>query len=196
MNNEKIIQFQNGDRQAFNEVFDQFYAALYNFCKRLTSSPEDGEEITLQTFLKLWQRKENFHSIENIKAFLYITARNTCFSLLQYKKIHKVDLVDPADLPAGVEKDAQSKMIGAEVLRAIDAEVKQLPPMAQKVFELTYYEGLNREEIANKLGISKEAVSYHKSIALKVLRTRLLRSKLQLLIFFIISLFGGFRKNF
>jgi RNA polymerase sigma-70 factor (ECF subfamily) len=65
-----------------------------------------------------------------------------------------------ADNPI-LEKDYQSIL-----LEAID----KLSPQQQKVYQLSRTEGLKREEIAAKLGISPETVKIHIGKAMKIIR--------------------------
>jgi RNA polymerase sigma-70 factor (ECF subfamily) len=190
-----LLQFQQGDRKAFNAVFEQFYGAIYYFCKRLTSSPEEGEDITLTTFQKLWERRENFETLPNIKAFLFITARNACLTFLKSKYARSVIHKDELDFQAGVEKDAMHKIIQAEIMREIDEEVQQLPRLARQVFELRFYQNMNIQEVAAQLNISENSVSVHTNTAINTLRTRFLRKKWLHLILLIMSLVSVFKKN-
>src|SRR5688572_18564866 len=83
---EIIAGLKNNDEQVFNELYEKFSAALHYFSSRLTQDREEAKDIVVTTFNTLWNLRNNFHSLINIKAFIYITARNRCFDFLRFRQ--------------------------------------------------------------------------------------------------------------
>src|SRR5438105_8361645 len=81
-----IVGFKEGNRDAFRLVYQLHHRALYNFVRQLTDDRHEAEDIVADTFVKLWKLKANFETDNNIKAFLYITARNASLNFLRYEK--------------------------------------------------------------------------------------------------------------
>lgn len=195
MTEETILLFQKGDERAFNEVFTIYYERICSFSRKLTGSNEEGEDITIDTFRKLWERKHNFNALINIQAFLYITARNACLNFLTKKKLptaneeYTTNVVD-------FEKNAMEKLIEAEVYRGIDEEVQKLPKLARQVFLLRYIKGMTVPEVAAELRISRNSVSVHSNKALNILRAGPLSRKLQLLLILAMWLIHSVKKIF
>jgi RNA polymerase sigma-70 factor (ECF subfamily) len=168
---EFIIKLRHGEGQALTLLFDEYYTALHYFAFRLIENNEEAEDIVLDIFGKLWTRRENFESLVNIKAFLYIATRNTCFNYLHQKRRHagyKKDLAYLADM-SNEERSEQLK-IEAELLRNIHTAIEKLPDRCRIVFELTYFEGLKTDEIAKKLNITISTVTSQRHRAIQLLR--------------------------
>ena len=64
-------------------------------------------------------------------------------------------------------------LTGSELQAVVDKSLEKLPPRCREIFELSRFEGLKNQEIAEKLGLSKRTVELQVSNALKQLRTDL-----------------------
>lgn len=171
--------FREGDIRAFQRVFEQFYPSLCYFAERLIDDREEAEDIVLELFTKLWQRKEHFETLANIKAFLYISTRNTCLNFLQYrqrKSVSQKELEYLSEREGPVAFDFE--LINAEVMQAIHRQVEELPRQCREIFKLIFFQGLSTAEIADRLGISTKTVLNQKLKAISLIRTELLKRKL------------------
>ncbi len=63
-----IAGFQQGSKDAFAEVYNAHYSRLYAFIKKLVDDKEEAQDITTETFVKLWKLHANFNTAENIKS--------------------------------------------------------------------------------------------------------------------------------
>lgn len=175
IDNDLLTQFSEGDAGAFTAIYNEYYPTLYYFVKRFINEREDAEDITADIFVRLWKLHANFNSINNIKAFLYITARNTCLDFLRlrqrqnekHKELLYVLLQEPAE---GILKDD----LKTEILKFIYEEIENLPPSPRRVFKMSYLDGLSNEAIAKKLHINNQSVRNHKQRAIKFLRMAIL----------------------
>ena len=177
--------FKEGDIRVFQRVFEQFYANLCYFAERLIGDKEEAEDIVLELFTKLWQRKEHFDTIANIKAFLYISTRNTCLNFLHYRQ-RKTDTqkelqyLSDTELPVTFDFE----LINAEVMQEIHRQVEALPKQCGEIFRLVFFHGLSTAEIAERLGITTKTVLNQKLKAISLIRAELLKRKL-----FMVALF-------
>ena len=60
----------------FGEAYDLYADAIYRHCFFRVYSKERAEELTQETFLKLWQYMNDGNEIENIRALAYRIATN------------------------------------------------------------------------------------------------------------------------
>jgi RNA polymerase sigma-70 factor (ECF subfamily) len=137
---------------------------------RITDSRELAEDAMQEIFLKLWNRRELFHEIENLNAYLHRMAHN--FAYHGFRRMAKEALVLD-HLRAGSEKvgvEPEDRLISKEVQGYIHSLVDQLTPQQRRVFLLSREGGLKQEEIAQRLGISLSAVKKHMVDALRFLR--------------------------
>ena len=78
-----IKEFRTGNRNAFEEIYNRHHLQLYYFARKLTGNPEVAAEIVSDTFVRLWTLRAGFTTLERIKSFLYLTARNACLDYLR-----------------------------------------------------------------------------------------------------------------
>jgi len=184
MNEAAIIAgLKENDSRVFTRLFDEYFIPLCYFAEKITASKEEAEDIAIDTLRKCWSLRNNFESLINIKAFLYITARNACLNYLQHQRRQAERHRDFTYLQqAESDEDIESLKIKAEVFGALYNEVHRLPTKCRHVFELVL-EGVSTAEIAKRLNISELNVRSQKKRALQLLRIIFLQKKL--LLFFI-----------
>jgi RNA polymerase sigma-70 factor (family 1) len=182
---EIVIAFRKGEEKAFGEVYELFSGPIYLFARRILNSDTEAQDVTAETFMKLWNLRDNFETIQNIKAFLYITVRNGCFNILRKRKNtirHKEDL--NYLLSQNEEGPSQQDEIKAEVLKNILRELNNLPKQCRQVVEFSFIKGLKNTEIATELGLSLQTVKNHKNRGLRILKFLLGRREWQMLLVF------------
>jgi RNA polymerase sigma-70 factor (ECF subfamily) len=80
-----IKRFRQGNNDAFNAIYRLYDKLLFHFAQKFTNR-EDAKEIVSDAFIKLWERKEQFDSLDNIRAFLLTVTRNRCINALNASK--------------------------------------------------------------------------------------------------------------
>lgn len=173
-----IKQFNKGDRQALTRVYDMWFSNLCYFAYRVTGDMAEAEDITSTTMQALLSRHEHFETMANVKAFLYITARNKCLKYLQSAQKQKTSHKELYEMQGDTGEYVLAQMIKAEMMKKIYNEIENLPPNRKDVFKLFYIEGLDVSEIAEKLKMTPGAVSTSKSRALEQLRNIIFDKKL------------------
>lgn len=163
--------FRAGREPAFNHFMRQHLRALTFHAYQLCRSKEVAEDIVSETFTKLWQAKANFETETNIKAFLYITARNACLDYVrsaQRRRGSQQDELDEGLVNPGT--DPLTHLIHAELIQSVVEEIARLPERQGEVFRMTYLEGLNTDEICAQLGITPNAVFLARKKAIAAIR--------------------------
>ena len=163
---------------ALNYIFKRHYKPLCYFAWQLTGNKPEAEDIAGEVFIKLWRRHNDFNSLQNIKAFLYIATRNACFDYLKHVQRKNASHEELLYLAENSEEFIQSRMAKAEVLQAILYEVETLPPVRRQIFKMIYLQDLSTNEIAQQLNITADTVRVQKARALNSLRTQVLKKGL------------------
>lgn len=169
-----IRRFKAGDEVAFTAIYDQFYFVIYQYAKRWLYNKQEAEDVTSETFTKLWHRREQMENLENITGFLKVTARNACINILKHDKVKeskRAELLQQLSLEA--DPDLAWAEIREEFLQLIYAEVQTMPEKMREIFLLAYKEGLKPAEIARQLDLNVQTVSNQKSNAVKLLKAAL-----------------------
>lgn len=64
------------DPEAFGKIYDRHVEAIYRFSILKLPSAEDAQDVTSETFTRVWQYVYEHKEITNIRALLYRIARN------------------------------------------------------------------------------------------------------------------------
>ncbi|MET6997085.1 RNA polymerase sigma factor [Chitinophaga defluvii] len=172
--NELLLAFHGGDEKAFNQLFARYRNQLFTYLFKITKSRETAEEIVLDVFLKIWSGREMAPQITNFEAFLFRVAHNKAYDFLraaQRSILLKRDISEAILLSS--DETADEKLLNRDVNQTLKTAVDQLSPQRQLVFELSREQGLNYDEIAARLQLSRNTVRNHLSASLQFIRTYL-----------------------
>ena len=162
----RIARFD--DQTAYKELFTFFYSPLFLFAKSIVKSKETAEEIVSDVFIRIWQKRRELEKIENLKVYLYVSARNAA---INYLSLHKRGITNPLDEFhtefTSIYFDPEQLMITADMLALIKRAIDQLPPKCKIIFKLVKEDGLRYREVAEILGISVKTVENQVAIALQ-----------------------------
>jgi RNA polymerase sigma-70 factor (ECF subfamily) len=166
------------------------YARVYLFIKRIIDEPDDAQDITAETFVKLWNLRANFETHQHIKAFLFTTARNACMDYLRSRQRQQTNKKEFSYFWVGYEDASfQQDEIKVEVLEQIHTEIENLPQQCKRIFKMAYFARKKNAQIAMELGLTEQTVRNQKSRAIKILRIALTGSQVILLVLLIQAAF-------
>ncbi len=160
----------HGDHRAFKEVFemyaDRMYAVIYNY----TKSKFIAEELTQEVFIRLWSQRHLLHKVENPTAYLYRMVFNQINTYLK-KVANELRVIENAHRWKTAHDNGTIQQIQANEMAHIIAQtVDRLPPQKKIIYRLSREQGLNYQEIADRLNLSPNTVKNHLLEALKMLR--------------------------
>ena len=168
-----INAFQQGHPAAFNYIFDHYYTAVRFFAAKLLQDSPAAEDITQETFIKLWEKHSGFTSPKAIKAFLYVTARNACFNLIKKSQNGVKNHKEWSGVWDETEDFVLNHLTRAEVVREVYMILNMLPSECRKVMRYYFIEGKENQEIASLMNISISTVKNQKTRAIYIIRKKL-----------------------
>src|SRR5882757_8076149 len=83
---ELMALFKQGSPKAFEAVWKEFYTQLVYFCNQIVQDKEVAKEIASDSLTKCLLKKDDFGSFPQLRAFLYISARNGAIDYIRYQK--------------------------------------------------------------------------------------------------------------
>lgn len=182
-----LTQFQSGDRLAFDKIFRVFQPALLFFANRLLINFDqiDPQDIVLDIFLKLHERRESFAALSSIKAFLYISTKNACFNAIEKEKI-RLRRFDgyTSNFNESDEDNILSQIVLTEVHRELYQAIELLPEQC-RIIMLQLMEGQTAQEISGNLSVSVSTINSQKARAVSLLKKRISGAGIGLLLFYI-----------
>lgn len=182
-----IAGFQQGSKEAFAEVYNAHYNRLYAFIKKLVDDKEEAQDIAAETFVKLWKLHANFNTAENVKAFLYITARNACMDFLRYRQrqINNKQEFGYVQLQQEGTLSTSNDEIKTLVLQQVHNEIENLPTQCKRIFKMAWLEGKKNAEIATAMDLTEQTIRNQKARAVKILRLALANYNMELFVFMV-----------
>lgn len=163
-----IEKIRYGNINSFNILFNKLYPIICSFSNKYLKNPHEAEDVTQEIFIKVWNQREKFESVEQIKAFLYLSAKNKCLNIIKHfdvKEKHKREYIPVLDIESSFEEN----VIRAEVIAYIKNSIDKLPAQRKKIIILSM-NGLKNKEIAEELNISVNTVKLQKKIAYEKLK--------------------------
>ena len=171
-------RFTKGDKSAFHSIYKLLGRPLYAFVFTLTEDKPESEDIVTDAFVKLWRQRETFTYYRNVKAYLYIVAKNSSLDYLKHIKRRKASHREIFLLSAKSSDETELHTIYADLLARVFEEAENLPELAKKIFKMTFVEGLKPEEIAKILQMPAQNVRNNKNRAVELLRLALGKKKI------------------
>lgn len=176
---EEIVS--DSTRLQFSNIYITYYPKLIRFAKEYVGINEDAENIVQDIFLRIWERQDTIHLIENVNAYLFRLVKNKCLDYLRYRlSIEKYNKTVQNSFEAEMNLKMQSldrfddSFISEKSMEDIVNEaINSLPPKCREIFLLSRLEGLKYREISERFNISVNTVENQMSIALKKLRIKL-----------------------
>ena len=144
-------------------------------CKYLKDSAQ-AEEIVNDVFLKIWEDGDKIRIESSLKSYIYKAVINRSINALNK---NKRELTYKTELNFMQDESYELRQIEEnELMIKLYTAINQLPDQCRRVFEMSRFEELKQQEIADKLGISVKTVKNHITIALKQLSIALIQNLL------------------
>ena len=155
------------DEQEFHNVFNKYYAALCSFAFQYMDDAEMASDIVQDVFAKLWQIRNDFFYVHQVKSFLYTAVRNQALNELEHSKV----VYEYTQKVIAKETDSffHDAIVEEETFRILSEAIGKLPGQMKAIMTLAL-EGKKNPEIAELLNVSTETVHTLKKTAYKKLR--------------------------
>jgi RNA polymerase sigma-70 factor, ECF subfamily len=148
--------FEPGDLES---IATEFRSQIYAFILSRLENRAAAEDLTQETFLKVRKALETGTQPEHLRGWLFQIARNTVFDFL--KETKRFVALDQRSETAKREQDRDTDSSNNKFREALFSYtlrvIQTLPVEDQEALILTEIEGLDRQELAEKLSISLSA---------------------------------------
>lgn len=149
------------------------HPALLRYALQVTHDEAAAYDVVQDAFIKLWNVRETLDPERSMKALLYRIVRNLALNQ-QRAKHHEEAKRAAMPVPDPTHTTSPEEVMDAEALGARIREwIAELPPRRREAFQLSRFEGLSHEEIAQVMNLTPRTVTNHIMLALQYLRDRL-----------------------
>jgi RNA polymerase sigma-70 factor (ECF subfamily) len=149
-----------GDERAYRELVERYRRQVFSLARRMTGSVEDAEDLTQETFVRMFKALDRYDPTRPFAAWLMTIATRLSIDHLRRRRVrpisvtqrepgsrdeeYTIEIVDSAPRPDELTAHAEEE---TRVQHLIDS----LPPHYRAVVLLRHQHDLSYEEIAEAL---------------------------------------------
>ncbi len=170
---ELLKGISEGKEWAYKALFLRYYAQLVVFARKVVNDDDLARELVQDVIVTFYEKRKEIKIHSSLKAHLYQSVRNRCLNQIKYSQIRRDHHANIYLTKKDDEAYIEDKLQETELEQKIMSVIQTLPPQCKRIFEMSRFDGITNQEIADKLDLSKRTVETQISKALKELRTQL-----------------------
>ncbi|WP_162616174.1 RNA polymerase sigma factor [Paenibacillus lutimineralis] len=148
-----IVEETRALHKKFEELIEPHRPSLWRYCRYLTGSPWDGEDLFQETLLKAFATMAQIWHPLSLKSYLFRIATNTRIDGLRKKKV-SMDTYSELD-----SNDFHEETVNPlEMIEALEVLVQYLPQRQIAVFLLMEVYGFTASDVAGMVRMTEGSV--------------------------------------
>lgn len=158
---EIVRSLQNGSEEAFLKLYQLYSKPIYNFIWRLIGSTEDAEDLTQDTFLKVYHEIRNLRDPGQFRFWLYRIARNEVYQKLRRAQKATEVSIDDEEVSYysfladnAHDLDPERLVLSGEINDIVARTLRLMSPKYRDVFVLAVFQKMSYEDITKVVGRS------------------------------------------
>lgn len=173
---ELITDYRKGDERAFALLIERHIPSVYRFLFHLSKSAATADDLTQETFIKVWQHLSRFQTTKSFQTWIFSIARNTAIDFFRKKQPLVFSQLEDEEREHFENTIQDERPLPTEVLdRHVDTEELQhalqtIPPHAKAIVLMHDLEGMTFQAIADATNESMNTVKSRYRRALLRLR--------------------------
>ncbi|MCL5410609.1 MAG: RNA polymerase sigma factor [Patescibacteria group bacterium] len=151
INQNIILEAQKGDLKAFEEILSEYEKPVFGYIVHLVKRREDAEDLTQETFLKLYKSIKKYDSDRKFTTWLFAIANNTTRDWFRKQKRRRELLIlDDPEKGKAIEKllASDDQLSRNNVKFDVALGFRKIKPVYRSVLSLFYLKGFSYKEIA------------------------------------------------
>lgn len=144
---------EDGDRNAFAQLFEHFAPRVKAYMLRLGSDGADAEELTQEALAAVWRKAGQYDATKaGAATWIFTIARNLRIDTFRKENRPELDPNDPALVPEP-DRAADETVFASQQAQRVQAALADLPEEQRRVVHLSFYEDRTHAEIARQLDL-------------------------------------------
>ena len=140
--------------QEFKQRFMPYHRLLYRVAFHLTGNVQDAEDLLQDTYLKLWQKRDDLREEAVTQAYLVTLMRNLLRDQRRLKTIDtSAELKDELSPPD--ERNLDHQIDAKDEASQMEGLISQLPERDERIIRMHLVEERSYEEIEQDTGLSQ-----------------------------------------
>ena len=167
---ELINDLRQGNTAAGEEIYGRYHESIVNLCSRHLHSPEDGQDVAQEVFLKILIQGKifNFRGEAKLWSWIKRVAINECNELFRKrKKLRELSYVNSEQYTPLEEvlpcksSNPEEQVVLNEEKDQLHEVIEQLPEIYYEAVKKTYLEDRTYKETAGLLRRPVRAIGLH-----------------------------------
>lgn len=133
---------------------------LFRLALRITFNKAEAEDIVQETFIRIWNKREEWTELDSVEAYCLTVTRNLAIDRSQMKEARNIGITTDMEItpdPSG----PYEKLVRKERLTIIHHLMNELPEKQRLVMHLRDIEGKSYKEIAGIINLTEEQVKVY-----------------------------------
>lgn len=177
-----MARLADGDDAALNTLMDRHASRIFHFLCRMLGNEEDANDLAQETFVRIYNARENYQPAQKFSAWLYTIAGNLARNHLRWRARHPQVSLDAESetteqslaesIPSNTATPGQA-MAAAERAASVRAAVQSLPDDMREAIVLCELDEMAVAEAAAVLESTPKAVESRLYRGRQLLREKL-----------------------
>ncbi len=167
------VALTEGKETAFEMIFKTYYQPLCNYAYSFLTDKDEAEEVVQASFISVWEKRSEISIQTSFKSYLYRMVRNACLNVIKHEKVKQQHATYEMAGGEPMHESVAQNVVATELEQKIYTAMQALPEQCRLVFQLSRFEELKYQEIADQLSISVKTVENQMGKALKMMRVQL-----------------------
>lgn len=167
-----LIAIRSGEPKAHDELVRRHWDAVIRYVYGLTQSVDAAEDFAQETFIRVWERREQWAMDGSVRALVIQIARNLALDGRRIRKL-RFERLKERRLSAPPSPTPEELAVAGELAEAIESAIRALPARRREVLLLARWSDLSYDDIASVMGITRRTVANLMSLALADMRAAL-----------------------
>lgn len=145
-------------KERFREIYENYQGAIYGYLFYMTQDEQTAQDLSQETFLKIYLGLKKIKEDSNLKAWCMTIARNTFLSYARKKKPFLLgDELIHKNIPV-MDNSPEDMILQSEEQKEIKSLLLKLNEYERTVLILRDYECLSYAEIAGIMELTETVV--------------------------------------
>ncbi len=183
-----VILLTRSDEASFEELYHLYSPRLLGYLITLVKSETFAGELLQDTFIKLWDNRENIDPNQSFRSYLFRIAENIVYDFFRKAARDKKLQAQLINSASRHYSHVEENICSREEVQILHEVIDLLPPRRRQIYELVKIEERSYEEVSRLMKISISTISDHIVKANKFILKQLSTSEITTIIFFILFL--------
>lgn len=168
-------QLKNGSELALGKLIKKYFNLLQNYGYKFVRNEDFVKDCVQEVFVEIWSRRQNISQPDSVRAYLLSSVRKRILRESVRQKINGDDEI------INIENDLKFAEFSPELIiieqentqetiQKVSGLLNSLPKRQREAIYLRFYQNLERDEIAQIMGVNSQSVSNLLQAAFKTIR--------------------------